>query len=104
MNYGNQQTAGSYASAPPEAQPTPMTRDINCLGENLARLEANLDTLRTQLQPVIRPQPEPGGINGNSPQLVKTARSSVGDSLEGFAAHVERLIGRVQFLQSAIEV
>jgi hypothetical protein len=83
-----------------------MTRDVNILGESIARLEHNIDLLRKQLDPVIRPVPEAASAPAPAPapQLVKSPRSQMGNSFETFAARVETLIERVQFLQGAVEV
>lgn len=84
-----------------------MTRDVNVLGESIARLEHNIELLRNQLDPVIRPvaePPAPAISGGNPPQLVKSPRSQMGNSFEAFTARVEALIERVQFLQGAVEV
>ena len=103
------QASNGLPNAIERAQPTPLTRDLNILGENLARLDSSIEVLHKQLAPVLRPmppQPLPENLatGQDRPQLVKAERSNNGNAMEGFAHRVESLIARVQFLQSAVEV
>jgi hypothetical protein len=85
-------------------QPVPdcLTTHVDKLAANIAHLEEEVGTLRSQLSPVLKPQPPTA--NTNEAKALVPMRSQMSETVVGQIERVRSLIAQVRSLRDVLDI